>query len=524
MNPGMWKLGDDPIDDQPTLLAHALAMSLRYGPGPWPEDAYRLPDDPPLRSDGGPVITSVVLDGIRTHHFAAGTDATAVTAIADRIEALVRAAPSQESVVELHRQLSGRDALSVVDDLLQELRRRELPRDRLRAVGRHLAEHGSSRNTTKIGIALIGACGDERDRDLLTLLGTLEEFTLFAVVALLSTQPDRQRAVYGLARRVQGWGRIHAVERLRGCDDPEIKAWLLREGFRNGVMNEYLAHIAATTGDLYSALLEPEVDDPLLDGAGDILAALAEGGPAEDMADYPEAVPCLGRYAGLVQVREANLGRLSAVLTVTGFLRHPGDKLTWADGDLVRLRDRYERILAQPRWAELVLAHLADPAREDFTSALWAAGRLRLPVVPQILAYLQVQPLDDYAWCFAIRHASPGQARQVVALAERLLPLEELANGPGEHLGLGPDAAADRALESVVGGLGNFPGVGLSLVRVALVNQVIRIRRAAMKALTAWGPRAVPDEVVGRVRAAGAVEPHQETREEMITFLSSRNG
>jgi hypothetical protein len=72
-------------------------------------------------------------------------------------------------------------------------------------------------------------------------LGELEEFTLYAVVALLNTQPGRQRAVFDLARRVTGWGRIHAVERLKDCDDPDVKAWLLRDGFRNDVMDEVVS-------------------------------------------------------------------------------------------------------------------------------------------------------------------------------------------------------------------------------------------------------------------------------------------
>ena len=56
--------------------------------------------------------------------------------------------------------------------------------------------------------------------------------------------------------------------------------WLLREGFRNEVMNEYLAHLAATTGDLYTALLDPEPDEALLDGAGGIIDALCAAGGA----------------------------------------------------------------------------------------------------------------------------------------------------------------------------------------------------------------------------------------------------
>ncbi|MBX6385188.1 MAG: hypothetical protein IRZ07_19830, partial [Microbispora sp.] len=69
-------------------------------------------------------------------------------------------------------------------------------------------------------------------------------------------------------------------------------------------------------------------------------------------------------------------------------------------------------------------------------------------------------------------------------------------------------------MESVVGGLGRFPGVGLPLIRVALVNRVTRVRRAALRVLAAWEPRAVPDAAVEWVRAAGAAEPHEETRGE----------
>jgi hypothetical protein len=75
---------------------------------------------------------------------------------------------------------------------------------------------------------------------------------------------------------------------LAGTDDPEIKAWLRREAFRNTVLDEYLAHTAASIGNLPSALAPQTIDEALLDGAGGILLALCRGGPARDMIGYPD--------------------------------------------------------------------------------------------------------------------------------------------------------------------------------------------------------------------------------------------
>lgn len=525
MNPGTWKLGDDPLGDRPTFLAHALAMSLRYGPGPWPEDAHHLPDDPPRPTGDEPFISSVVMDGIQSHHFGIKPDDDAVIEIADLLGGIVTGDPAHDDLLRLHDRLGTVSALAVADGLIDQIRRQRLPRDRIGAVGRHLAEYGTRRDAVKIGLVLLGACGGERDRELLVLLGTLEELTLYAVVALQRTQPDRQRAAYELARRVRDWGRVHAVERLKGCDDPQIKDWLLRDGFRNGIMNEYLAHLAATTGDLYSALLEPDIDDALLDGAADILAALALGGPAEDMSDYADAVPAMHRLADLLADGRATLGRLDAVLRILAFLREPGDDSPWPSDMIARLRHRYEELVAQPRWNDLVLECLADPHHADFGHAMWAADKLSLPVVPQIVAHLKIDPLDEFAWRHAIGLATTKEAEKLVHLAERLLPLTDLAgmaDGPGDHLGLGEEYRPDRALESVVDGLGSFPGVGPALIDVALRNRVTRIRRSALAALTAWPASAVPYEARHWVRRAASVEPHEETRTEMIDFLRRR--
>ncbi|GAA3709658.1 hypothetical protein GCM10022224_088980 [Nonomuraea antimicrobica] len=505
MNPGTRKLSDD---DRLTFLAHAISMSSLYGPGPWPPHAQELPDEPPRPDDGRPYISSAVMDGIRTHHFAIDPDPGAVAEVADLLR---NDAPYER----LHDRLAAASALAICDELLRELSRRPPLGQRLYDAGRWLAEHGTRREATKIGIVLVGACGGEPDRELLLLLGTLEEFTLYAVVALLRTQPDPERAVFELAGRVKDWGRVHAVERLAGSHDPEVKAWLLREGFRNGITNEYLAPIAATTGDLYSALLDPEPDDALVDGAGDLLAALVvgEGGPTSGISAYADAVPALARYADLAATREATLGRLLSLLSVTEGLREaPADGFGWRGGDLEVLRRRYEEVLGQPRWSGLALAGVADPAGADFGAALYCASRLGLPILPQAEARVRLEPGDDSAWAAVIRLAAP---EALVALAGELLPVESLANGPGERLfGDGHE----QVLESVVEELGAYPGLGLPLIRVALRNRLIRVRANAVRSLAAWPT--VPEEALTWVRAAHEAEPDDGVRADMRTLLT----
>ncbi|MFE3058439.1 hypothetical protein [Nocardia sp. NPDC059236] len=142
------------------------------------------------------------------------------TALADLITE-VAALSNTNTLAVLHDRLAEYRALDVADDLARELRTREVPAADLRSLARRLLENGTRRNAVALGIVMLGVAGDHRDRELLLLLGSLEDLTLYAAVALANSQQNRDAAVYELAQRVDGWGRIHAVERLAGtCNAP----------------------------------------------------------------------------------------------------------------------------------------------------------------------------------------------------------------------------------------------------------------------------------------------------------------
>jgi hypothetical protein len=289
--------------------------------------------------------------------------------------------PSQSACAGLHAALVGQPALQVADDLGGQVHRRGLPADRVRAVGCWLAEYGTRRDAVAGGIVLLGSGRRRTGPGAAPLLGALEDLTLYAVVALARTQPDPARAVFEMARRVAAWGRIQAVERLKGTSDAQIKGWLLREGLRNEVMNEYLAHLAATTGDLYTALLDPEPDEALLDGAGGIIDVLcAVGGPAKDIRDYPDGPAVIGRYLTLVRDRAPSLARADIVLGLGDFLESgEAAGLDWGSGPRDELRDACRVLARRPSWRAVVESALAGPDLAAFRRALWPAAQLGIP-------------------------------------------------------------------------------------------------------------------------------------------------
>jgi hypothetical protein len=304
MEPVIRRFAGRNSEPQPTIYEHVLAHVPPAGPGLL-VGGDDLPDQ--FRTDDEMQWMSGAFEGARIHHFGTQHDEDAV----DEVLALLATAVSRNLAPKhfgrLYERIRESDFISLVDPLLVRIRNSAIPTSALQRVGHHLATEGRHREPVKFGIALLGLVDGDPDREVLLTLGRHDEFTLYCAVAIGNTDPDAEQILFQLAQSVDGWGRIHVVERLRDTTDPDIKAWILRGGYRNGVMNEYLAHIAATTGGLPEALNAQHVDDELLDAAGEIISALIAGGPAEDIDDYADAHIALPRFLDHIQSREPRL-------------------------------------------------------------------------------------------------------------------------------------------------------------------------------------------------------------------------
>jgi hypothetical protein len=464
-----------------------------------------LPDEE-HHQRGGMRWAAGALDGVMGRHTQIEDERLRAKQIVKAVRDLL-AETTPGHLEHLTRLLTRAPVLGVLDDVLAELvGSGDLNPDRFHELADFLVRSAPDREVVKLGISMLGVLVGCDERETLQTIGRHEEFTLFSAVALASTLESADRELWQLAKGVRGWGRIHAVERLSETADPEIRAWLAREGFRNDVMDEYLAHTCAVAGDLAGLLEADIVDDSLLDGAAGIFAALLNGGPAEDIEDYEQAPRAAEAYlrhlARRPDHRPLDLAHRLVVEQLREFIGPVGDELE--DDETLRelgwtleirrsVLDMCARVAARPEWARLVHEGLEAESLERFHQADAAAQLLGIDAWEHHLRRVQQNPHSSPSWFRLVQTEDDARFEQALELAKTLLPIDEIATGPAEESGLGPEFDVHDTLLVVVQSLVDKPGRGLELIDAALQSPVTRVRRGALLVLAAWSDTGVED-------------------------------
>lgn len=519
----------------------AAAPDFDALPAPWPADAVSLYDqiaaamvvqkaDKELELDAHQSDEPEAIQwaaGIKDALFGAPDRSTKQISARTLLAALGRLVrkPGAEAFAHLHGLMAEVDVLGVIDGFLPQVVTTKLDPIAVVAIARRIARDSPDLTAVKLAIGLLGVTSNAADRDLLLHLGRYEELTLFSVVAMSHMLPDAaasEQAIWALARSTHGWGRIQAVRRLRDIQDPELRRWLLEDGHRNAIMTEEIAHACAVEGRLLDALQAPAPSEALLNGAGALLEALIEGGPAEDMDDYGHGAEATRLYVEHVAALPSkDLRRFLHVRTIQGFEAGiEGDKAGWTAARRWAIRTHAAAFLARPQWRELAEAGLLNEPRQDFWPAAEAAKVLGLDVWPHYLR--RQRDLRSDEWYFLMRTDDPARVQEVLALAHDQLDLDRIGSGPGMAMGLGRDYADDSALDFILQDLRRFPGMGWPLIEVGLRARTIRARNMAHRALAAWDRGQWPEQAIFLLKAALAREPDEEIAQRIQALIDGR--
>jgi hypothetical protein len=385
-----------------------------------------------------------------------------------------------------------------------------------------LAENAPDTGAVKFAIAMLGLCGNTAAIELVSVLGRHEEFTLYACVALARLTESPDDALWRLAQKVHGWGRIQSVRCLSNSASPDIKSWLLREGYRNNIMYGYLALECAVKGGLAESLAADEIDDELLISAGEILSAMTEDGPFDKLDDYADARYVVGRYLDHLESRASNLEHFNSALSIWRYLyledwaeeevRQKRERNGWNRVNYLDAFETLKRIFRSPHWIPCIQEGLNSSDEHQFFLAIQAADFMHLDTWNVLWNRLVADPLQSHRWFPVMQRATADNIDQIVDFAVHALPLEQVAIGPANEVGLGPAYRVHSFLDFILQGLRDFPGKGWPLIAAALKSPVVRNRNFALRVMAGWPLELRTVEVERALSEALKVEPRDDVK------------
>lgn len=520
------KLPEPPFPDDRPSIYRALQARREAAGESYPLPPFELPDERRRTQEEAARWAPGALDGVMSHHMGIGEPGEGLEGLLETARRACRA-PSVEAFLAVHAATPQDSALQVLDPFLEGLLADDPNLEAYVDLATWLATESPDREPAKLGVAMLGSLTGI-DPEIFLTFGSHDEFGLVAAVALARREDTEEadRLLWLMARMTQGWGRVNAVERMSEQPPPEVARWLLREGFRNEIMTEYLAHPCATKGGLLAALSSQTVDQGLLLGAAEILDALVRGGPAPGMADYDDGAEAAARYLAVERsAQPGDLRRFMAMNTLREFAAgEPEDHaeleaLGWTPGMRRRLVAEADDLMADPRWEAIVRRGLDSDDGVMFWHAAEIAPRYGIDVWAVRFAR-QREGRGDSQWWHLAETEDEARMAELVALFREQIDLAPLAGEPAMEMGLGTDWADAAALENIVRGLGWFPGLGWPLIETALKSPVIRSRNVAAQSLSEWPRDFWPAEAEPALKAAAQVEPEEGARVRMERVLA----
>ena len=521
------ELDNLPWDRHPSIFEHIKAH-IRPNKKGLDEGGETLPDDERLNDDSQIRWAAGARDGVTTHHVGSQDHDQQVAKLLDLVLAYCNA-PTVKNKLAVYQFVLKHDVIGWIDQFTEALGNEpRLNHERFYELVKSLTMESPDREPVKFGVAILGSYRQEDDQEIFHVLGRHDEFTVFCAVALHNCSDDAEAQLWKLARNVDGWGRISIVERMTDTENPEIKDWLLREGYKNSIMYEYLAYTCATTGGLLAALERETVDDELLTSAAELIHALLNGGPATDINGYDDGCAVVERFLEHMDVKATSLTQLLTVVSIRNFLKEenadwePREQLGWTSEARDRMQQQCSTIIERPEWRQKVIHGLEQSDDLIFYEANTAAAALKIDTWPYHWQRLQASPTDSGRWYHVMAQCDDRRIADAITIAEKELPLAAIASGPADEMGFGPGFEGHSCLDFILQELGRFPGHGAMLIEAGLQSPTVRNRNMALKTLSEWGRDKWPDGMVASLKEARAVEPNDDVRKRIADVIAGK--
>jgi hypothetical protein len=421
--------------------------------------------------------------------------------------------------------------IGIIDDFLEKAINSSLPiNPYLFEFSKDLAFKTNHRNSVKVGVAIIGICKGKSVLNEIKIIGLHDEFTLFSIVAISNISDDVVNDFWETAKKVDGWGKIHIVERLAKMKLPNaVKNWLIIDGYKNSIMYEYLAYTCAVNGNLHDIIKQETIDTSTFKASAEIIAALIAGGPAEDISHYQFASILIENFVRHAKVLANDITHFIVLNQIKEFLTDLQNDIAeqskngWTQDIISNCLIDIVEILNSRDWSELAVIALSSSDSIIYWDGKQAAKILQMDIWEIVWKKLKINPSESSLWYDVVNEAKPKDVDKVIQFATEVIPLKELATGPRDSLGLGPEFVKYQSFDYIVTFLESYPTKGESIILAALDSPVTRNRNMAIKVLHKWGKSNWSKSIATKLERLSKIEPNNSTKENIFRVLDGRD-
>ena len=414
------------------------------------------------------------LDGVSVYHM--GVSEMPEDGRALMIEAVRTASDGKfEEADRLFTKLGqGVHAIAAIDELQSYIidHKSELSAECIHGYAVHALVTSTDRECLKYALSIFELFDTDGNKGLkraIRTVGLSDEFSLFSIFVMLRWA-DGNNEVFQLAKKIHGWGRIHAIERIEPSNE-EIRDWLLKEGVHNEVMSAYSALTCWEKSDA-GKILQGIPTREEFSGIRDIIEGLLDEGPVPGISQVEDADKVMIRFLELAGNMNLELDDYDVIRVIRIYYENE-------NVNHVEIVSLCRKLLESERCRKVV----ADAVKKG--KAIDLARDLNLEIRDDLFVLLREAFDEHYHLCRLLVHDSFDRAA-VMDLFRQKLPLKDMKTKPTNSHGLGSEYKRQQQLEHLVQELRYYPMEGIDFVETALQSAPIRTRNMGIAVLEEW--------------------------------------
>lgn len=358
----------------------------------------------------------------------------------------------------------------------------------------------------KVGLSILELYGEPNDelKRLMRVLGLSDEYTLYVMWNMRHWE-DASSELFELAKRVQGWGRVHIVKEIQPATE-EMQRWLLFHGVEGYIPAAECAlesYLKSGADDLMRSGMTYEE----FEAVGRILWGIIDG-PDRDLSQINDWQSVISRYLKDAERHHLGLGDYERLLYL---LEHaPGCGFTGFE-------EQCDRLLRNERCTREVVSAVKKGEGLDL------AAYLGIPYKETLLKLIEDDFDRHYSQC---GHVSDKEHLPGLIEAFRAnLPASAIEDRPLDELGWGEEWEVYSRLSFILQNLYHRMPWGLDLVLKGLTAPVNSCRNMSVRNLRLWVEdeklplESLSAEAYLALERAYCKEPREDFKEEMELLL-----